>query len=80
MCHDTTSTPPVTTLPITNADGKRLSLTSADGAEYSAFLAEPERPSGVGVVVLPDIRGLFRFYEDLALRLAEQGHTALAID
>jgi carboxymethylenebutenolidase len=80
MCHDATSTPPVSTLAITNADGKRVTLTSADGAEYSAFLAKPQQPSGIGVVVLPDIRGLFRFYEDLALRLAEQGHTALAID
>jgi carboxymethylenebutenolidase len=80
VCHETTSTPPVSTLPITKADGQRLTLTSTDGAHYSAFLAQPERPSGVGIVVLPDIRGLFRFYEDLALRLAEQGHTSLAID
>ena len=72
MCHDATSTPPVSTLPITNAAGKRLTITSTDGAQYSAFLARPERLSGVGIVVLPDIRGLFRFYEELALCLARQ--------
>jgi carboxymethylenebutenolidase len=31
-------------------------------------------------VILPDVRGLYRFYEELALRFAERGHTALALD
>jgi carboxymethylenebutenolidase len=31
-------------------------------------------------VVLPDVRGLYRFYEELALRFAEEGIDALAID
>src|SRR5258708_6432245 len=57
-----------------------VTLRSGDGTLFSGFLARPDRPSGVGIVVLPDIRGLFRFYELLAVRLAEQGHTALAID
>jgi carboxymethylenebutenolidase len=30
--------------------------------------------------VLPDVRGLYRFYEELALRFAERGHAAIAID
>jgi carboxymethylenebutenolidase len=34
----------------------------------------------VGVVVLPDVRGLFRFYEQLAERFAAAGHPAIAID
>ena len=33
-----------------------------------------------GVVVLPDVRGLYRFYEELALRFAERGYAAIAID
>jgi carboxymethylenebutenolidase len=32
------------------------------------------------VVVLPDVRGLYRFYEELALRCAERGYRAVAID
>jgi Dienelactone hydrolase family len=32
------------------------------------------------VVVLPDNRGLYSFYEQLTVRLAEQGHVAIAID
>jgi carboxymethylenebutenolidase len=31
-------------------------------------------------VILPDVRGLYRFYEELALRLAERGHAAIAFD
>ena len=31
-------------------------------------------------MILPDVRGLYRFYEELALRFAERGYTALAFD
>ena len=31
-------------------------------------------------MILPDVRGLYRFYEELALRFAERGHAAIAID
>jgi carboxymethylenebutenolidase len=34
----------------------------------------------VGVVILPDVRGLYHFYEELALRFAERGYAAIAID
>jgi len=84
MCFDTDSTPPPifadTGQPDGAVDASSVILSSADGTAFSGFLARPERPSGVGIVVLPDMRGLFRFYELLAVRLAEQGHTALAID
>jgi carboxymethylenebutenolidase len=33
-----------------------------------------------GVVILPDVRGLYRFYEELALRFAERGYAAVAFD
>jgi carboxymethylenebutenolidase len=57
-----------------------LVLESADGTRFAAFTATPEQPSGNCVVILPDVRGLHRFYEELALRLAERGHAAVAID
>jgi carboxymethylenebutenolidase len=60
------------------AAGERLTLTSADGTEFSAYLARADGPTGV--VVLPDVRGLFRFYEQLAERFAAAGHPAIAID
>jgi carboxymethylenebutenolidase len=31
-------------------------------------------------VILPDVRGLYRFYEELALRFAERGYAAVAFD
>jgi len=60
------------------AAGEALTLTSADGTEFSAYLARAE--GSVGVVVLPDVRGLFRFYEELAERFADAGHSAIALD
>jgi carboxymethylenebutenolidase len=80
MCFDLNSVPPVFTEPKTSASGQKLILSSADSADFSAFLARPHAMSGVGILVVPDNRGLYKFYEDLAIRLAEQGHTALAID
>src|SRR3954464_8507366 len=60
------------------AAGEALTLTSADATEFSAYLARAEGPTGV--VVLPDVRGLFRFYEQLAERFADAGHSAIAFD
>src|SRR3954464_11946630 len=60
------------------AAGEALTLTSADGTRFSAYLARAEGPAGV--VVLPDVRGLFRFYEQLAERFADAGHSAIAFD
>src|SRR3954467_8551272 len=60
------------------AAGEHLTLTSADGTAFSAYLARADGP--VGVVVLPDVRGLFPFYQQLAERFAAAGHPAIAID
>ena len=60
------------------AAGEHHTLTSADGTDFSAYLARAEGTTGV--VVLPDVRGLFRFYEQLAERFAAAGHPAVAID
>jgi carboxymethylenebutenolidase len=37
-------------------------------------------PSGAGMVVLPDVRGLHAYYRDLVLRFAEHGVDAIGID
>jgi carboxymethylenebutenolidase len=57
-----------------------LVLQAADGNRLAAFLATPEEPARVGVVILPDVRGLYHFYEELALRFAERGYAAVAFD
>ena len=41
------------------------------------FAATPDEPSGAGIAILPDIRGLYRFYEELALRFAEREEPSL---
>jgi carboxymethylenebutenolidase len=45
-----------------------------------AYAARANEPSGTGVVVLPDIRGLHEFYKELAARFAEVGFDSVAID
>jgi len=62
------------------AAAESLTLTSADGTEFAAALAESPDPKGAAVVILPDIRGLYRFYVELAERFAEAGHHAIAFD
>jgi len=80
MCYAYDAEPPMPPVAGGAADARDLTLTSADGTPFAAFLASAERPNGAGVVVLPDVRGLFRFYEELALRFAEQGINSVAID
>ena len=80
MCFDTDSEPPVARIAGAAVSHDDLTLTAADGTELAAFLATPEEPTTTGVVVLPDVRGLYHFYEELALRLAERGHAAIAVD
>jgi carboxymethylenebutenolidase len=62
------------------AGAETLELTSADGTTFSAALAEAPEGSAPGVVIFPDVRGLYRFYIELAERFAEAGHPAIAID
>jgi carboxymethylenebutenolidase len=57
-----------------------LELTSADGTRFAAALAESPRGADPAVVILPDVRGLYRFYAELAERFAQAGHHAIAID
>jgi carboxymethylenebutenolidase len=80
MCFELDSLPPVPAISGAAVSHDDLELTAADGTRFAAFAATPDEPSGVGIVVMPDVRGLYRFYEELALRFAERGHTAVAID
>jgi carboxymethylenebutenolidase len=80
VCFDLDSSPPVPALRGAAVSHDDLTLEAADGNRFAAFLATPDAPSGAGIVILPDVRGLYRFYEELALRFAERGHTALAFD
>jgi carboxymethylenebutenolidase len=80
MCFDNDSEPPIPRLAGAAVSHDDLTLTAADGNTFAAFLATPDEPAPTAVVILPDVRGLYRFYEELALRFAERGYTALAFD
>jgi len=80
MCFDLDSLPPVPVIRGAAVSNEDLELEAADGTSFAAFHAYPDEHADVGVVVLPDVRGLYRFYEELALRFAERGYRAVAID
>jgi carboxymethylenebutenolidase len=80
MCFDLDSVPPIPPIEGGAVEHRDLELDADDGNRLAAFAALPEEPSGVGVVIIPDVRGLYRFYEELALRFAERGIAAVAID
>jgi carboxymethylenebutenolidase len=81
MCFELDSAPPIPAIsggaPVRSED---VVLEGADGTRLAGFLAVPDDGARVGVVILPDVRGLYRFYEELALRFAERGYAALAFD
>jgi carboxymethylenebutenolidase len=80
MCYDLDARPPLPPIAGAAGDASALTLTSADGTRLAAYSALAGAPGGPGIVVLPDVRGLHPFFEELALRFAEAGVHATAID
>ncbi len=80
MCFDLDSHPPIAPIAGGALDQARLILTAADRNRFAAFRARAAEPTGAAIVILPDVRGLHPYYEELALRFAENGIDALAID
>jgi carboxymethylenebutenolidase len=80
MCFELDSEPPIPVISGAAVSHDDLTLEAVDGNRFAAFAATPEEPAEVGIVILPDVRGLYRFYEELALRFAERGYAAIAFD
>jgi len=80
MCFDLDSAPPIAAISGAAVSHNDVVLEARDGNRLAGFVATPEEPARVGVVILPDVRGLYRFYEELALRFAERGYAAVAFD
>ncbi len=80
MCFDLDSLPPIPVVAGAAVSHEDLVLLAGDGTRFAAFAAVPDDANGIGIVVLPDVRGLYRFYEELALRFGERGYQAIAID
>lgn len=80
MCYDLEAQPPLPPVQGAAASSGDLELTAADGTRFAAFAARAGAPTGAGIVILPDVRGLHQFYKDLAVRFAEAGVDAVAVD
>ncbi len=80
MCFDHDSSPPIAPISGAAVSHDELVLEARDGNRFAAFAALPDDAARAGVVILPDVRGLYRFYEELALRFAERGYAAIAFD
>jgi carboxymethylenebutenolidase len=80
MCFDTDSLPPIPVSAGPAVEREPLTLSASDGNRFKAFHARPGKPTGKSIVILPDVRGLHHYYEELALRFAEIGVEAISID
>jgi carboxymethylenebutenolidase len=80
MCYSIDARPPLPPIIGGSSDETDLVLTAADGGRFNAFAVPAERPSGAGIVILPDPRGLAPFYLDLTRRFAQAGIEAVAVD
>jgi carboxymethylenebutenolidase len=80
MCYTDEARPPLPPISGAAADHGLVTLTAADGNKFAAYFARAEKPTGAGMVILPDVRGLHQFYKELAQRFAEAGIDAVAID
>jgi carboxymethylenebutenolidase len=80
MCVDNDSYPPIPPIAGGSAGGKDFRLTSADGTKFMAYAARAAKPTGAGMIVIPDVRGLHPYYKALADRFAEVGVDSVAFD
>ena len=80
MCYDDNARPPLPPSEAGAAHGEDIVLEAADGNRFAAYAAQPGKPTGAQILIFPDVRGLHQFYKELALRFAEIGITAVAID
>ncbi|MHB8573272.1 MAG: dienelactone hydrolase family protein [Candidatus Dormibacteria bacterium] len=80
MCYGNESLPPDHGLSRGIAGEESLTLTGADGNTFPAHMARSKAPTGRGVVILPDVRGLHNYYCALTRRFADAGVDAITFD
>jgi carboxymethylenebutenolidase len=80
MCYTDDARPPLPPISGAAADHGDITLTASDGNRFAAHFARAASPTGAGMVVMPDVRGLHAFYKELAERFAEAGVDSVAID
>src|SRR4029077_15321442 len=80
MCFDADARPPLPPIRGAALDSRDLTLTAADGTRVAAHAARAAEPTGAGMVILPDVRGLHPFFDELALHFAEARVDAITFD
>ena len=80
MCYDDLAQPPLPPGQTETTTSEDLVLTASDGNRLSAFAAYPTRPAKALVAIFGDAGGLSPFYRSLAIRFAEVGIAAIAMD
>ncbi len=80
MCYTDRARPPLPPISGAAADQGDVTLKAGDGTQFMAYFARASKPTGAGMIVMPDVRGLHDFYKELAQRFAEAGIDAVAID
>jgi carboxymethylenebutenolidase len=80
MCYSNDARPPLPPILGGSTDEGDLVLTAADGMRFRAYAARAATPSGAGVVVIPDPRGVHPFYKELVRRFAQAGVDAVVVD
>jgi carboxymethylenebutenolidase len=80
MCFDTDALPPDPARTGMGSGSERTVLAADDGNRFAATIARAREAASAGVVIIPDVRGLYRYYERLAEHLADAGIHAVALD
>lgn len=80
MCYDDKARPPVPPRARGVARSEDIVLTAVDGAQFSAYASHPEQPARAQIAIFGDAGGLRPFYRELAVRFAELGIAAVAMD
>lgn len=80
MCYDDNARPPSPPGSSGATRSEQVVLRASDGTDFLAFSSLPDAATDLAVLIYPDVRGLHQFYRELAMRFAEIGIAALAID
>jgi carboxymethylenebutenolidase len=80
MCYTNEARAPLPPVMGGSTDDGDLMLSAADGNRFRAYAARAAAPTGAGIVVIPDPRGVHPFYKDLVRRFAQAGVDAVVID
>jgi carboxymethylenebutenolidase len=80
VCFDADALPPDPARTGMRAGSERTVLVADDGNRFAATVARTRESGSAGVAIIPDVRGLHRYYERLAEHMADAGVHVVAID